>query len=213
MGVGRGLSAPCLETHPLDPAPGRAALSGGQGPEDTSSVCGSWGGAGLGATTPKPCCLLVSGHERRLEGQGCRSRPTSFSRLGSGRVASPRDWGMGRHLQGLPPTPAHPAPGPQNQGDQPGGLTEGFLQHHVHRPDVARLLTVLPLPGSLLQLPGALPLHSPWRPASVSSQGASYPTPWSRLPAWCPWRIFCPHAASGWGGRVPPHPAHHPAWS
>ncbi|XP_049569257.1 ankyrin repeat domain-containing protein 65 isoform X5 [Orcinus orca] len=52
-----------LSSSPGDPPFGsgtwKGCLSGGQGPEDTSSISGSWGGAGVGATTPKPCCLLV----------------------------------------------------------------------------------------------------------------------------------------------------------
>ncbi|XP_059997718.1 ankyrin repeat domain-containing protein 65 isoform X4 [Lagenorhynchus albirostris] len=52
-----------LSSSPGDPPFGsgtwKGCLSGGQGPEDTSSVSVSWGGAGVGATTPKPCCLLM----------------------------------------------------------------------------------------------------------------------------------------------------------
>lgn len=118
---------------------------------------------------------------------------------------------MGRHLQGLPPTPAHPAPGPQSHGDQPGGLTEGFLQHHVHRPDVARLRSVLPLPGSLLQLPGALPLYSPWRPASVSSQGGFLSHPLVQVACLVSLENLLSSCGIWVGGRVPPHPAHHPS--
>lgn len=68
-----------LSSLPGDPPFGsgtwKGCLSGGQGPEDTSSVSGSWGGAGVGATTPKPCCLLVSRHERRWRDKAAEAAP------------------------------------------------------------------------------------------------------------------------------------------
>lgn len=119
MRVGWGPSAPCLETHPLGLAPARATplwsvyRSGPSG----HLLSGSREGAGVGATAPELCCPLVDSHKKQLEGRGHSNLP-HFLLCGLWTSGLTQGLGMGRHLQGQPPTPSLCAPGPQNPSGQ-----------------------------------------------------------------------------------------------